>query len=365
MANAIRWYDEALEVDPDFAAAHAGKCTAFVGRHVESGDAAFIGNAESACALALQLNPNLDAVHIALGNLYKATGRYDDALAEFRRALKSDPSSVAALTGLGAVYGLQQEPLKAEESLRMAVGLRPGDWSPYNALGSFLYAAGRYSEAAEQFQYVVALDNENMIGYSNLGTAYMLAGDFLKAAPALRTAISIEPRASTYSNLGLMYYYLGSFNEAIEAHRHAIELSPNDPIRWSNLGDALWIAERTGEARETFESAATLAQAALAVNPSDPYTLMDLAWINAMLDKGDDARDLINKARSRVPDDPYAHYIDGLIHLRNGDSDAALHALEIAAEKGYSLKMMAAEPHLAELRSYPRFQDLLKATEAP
>ena len=365
MANAIRWYDAALEVDADFAAAHAGKCTAYVGRHVESGDATFIGNAESACALALQLNPNLDAVHIALGNLYKATGRYDDALAEFHRALKSDPSSVAALTGLGAVYGLQQEPVKAEESLRKAVGLRPGDWSPYNALGSFLYAAGRYAEAAEQFEYVVALDSENMIGYSNLGTAYMLADDFSKAAPALRKAISIEPRASTYSNLGLMYYYLGNFDEAIEAHRHATELSPSDPIRWSNLGDALWIAGRTGEARETFESAATLADAALGVNPNDPYTQMDMAWINAMLDKGDSARELINRARSLAPEDPYAHYIDGLIHLRNSDFDAALDALEIAAEKGYSLKMMAAEPHLAALQSYPRFQDLINAAEAP
>ena len=193
MANAIRWYDAALEVDADFAAAHAGKCTAYVGRHVESGDATFIGNAESACALALQLNPNLDAVHIALGNLYKATGRYDDALAEFHRALKSDPSSVAALTGLGAVYGLQQEPVKAEESLRKAVGLRPGDWSPYNALGSFLYAAGRYAEAAEQFEYVVALDSENMIGYSNLGTAYMQQRDYDRAVLAYTRALEIRP----------------------------------------------------------------------------------------------------------------------------------------------------------------------------
>jgi tetratricopeptide (TPR) repeat protein/DNA-binding winged helix-turn-helix (wHTH) protein len=365
MANAIRWYDEALEVDADFAAAHAGKCTAYVGRHLESGDATYIGDAESACALALQLNPNLDAVHTALGNLYKATGRYDGALAEFQQALESDPNSVGALTGLGAVYGLQRKPLKAEEILRRAVGLRPGDWSPYNYLGSFLYAAGRYAEAAEQFEYVVALDSENMIGYSNLGTTYMLADDFSKAAPALRMAISIDPRASTYSNLGLMYYYLGDFSEAIEAHRHATELSPSDPANWSNLGDALWIAGRSEDARETFESAATLADAVLEINPNDPYTQMDMAWINAMLDKSDDARELINRALSRVPEDPYAHYIDGLINLRNGDSDAALDALEIAAEKGYSRKMMAAEPHLVELRPYPRFQNLIKATETP
>ena len=365
MANAIRWYDAALEVDAGFAAAHAGKCNAYVGRYTESGDSTYIGSAESACAMALQLNPNLDAVHTALGNLYKATGRYGDALAEFQQALKSDPNSVPALNGLGAVYSLRREPVKAEESLRKAVGLRPGDWSPYNALGSFFFAAGRYAEAAEQFEYVVALDSKNMIGYSNLGTAYMLASDFSKAATALRMAISIEPTALTYGNLGLMYYYLGNFNEAIEAHRHATELAPSDPVTWSSLGDALWISGRSEEARESFESAVTLADAALEINPNDPYMQMDMAWINAMLDKNDDARELISRALSRVPEDPYAHYIDGLISLRNGDSDAALDALEIAAEKGYSLKMMAAEPHLAELRSYRRFQDLINAAEAP
>ena len=144
-------------------------------------------------------------------------------------------------------------------------------------------------------------------------------------------AISIEPTALTYGNLGLMYYYLGNFNEAIEAHRHATELAPSDPVTWSSLGDALWISGRSEEARETFESAVTLADAALEINPNDPYMQMDMAWINAMLDKNDDARELISRALSRVPEDPYAHYIDGLINLRNGDSDAALDALEIAA----------------------------------
>ena len=37
-----------------------------------------------------------------------------------------------------------------------------------------------------------------------------------------------------------------------------------------------------------------------------------------------------------APEDPYSHYYDALVHLRAGDEDKALEALEIAADKGYS-----------------------------
>jgi tetratricopeptide (TPR) repeat protein/DNA-binding winged helix-turn-helix (wHTH) protein len=363
--TAVSWYNAALNVDPEYAAAHAGKCSAFIGNYFENSDGELIGRAESSCFRALELNPNLDVVHTALGNLYQATGQHEDALAAYRRALRINPVSVGSLTGMGAVYGQINEPDKAEQSLRQAIGLLPGDWSPYNALGAFLFNSGRYDEAAEQYEHVVALDSDNMIGYSNLGTAYMLAGSFEKAAPALQQAIDIEPRSLTYGSLGLMHYYLGDLDAAIRAHRNAINLAPNEPLTWSNLGDALWIAGREREARSAFESAESLALAALEVNPTDPYTQMDLAWISAMLGSTSDALDLIEAARPQLPDDPYAHYIDGLVHLKAGETAAALIALHIAVEKGYSLEMMAAEPHLVELRSNAEFAELIRPTENP
>ena len=365
MDEAIGWFNAALEVDPDYAAAHAGMCAEYIGGYPETVDPAFIAKAESACARALELNPNLDIVHTALGNLYTATGRHVDAMAEYRRALTSNPNDVAALMGIGEIYGLQQQPDKAEQNFRRAIGVQPGDWDPYNALGLFLFNSGRYKEAAEQYEVVVALDRSNMVGYSNLGTSYMLADDFAQAAPALRKAIDIEERSATYGNLGLMYYYLGNLDEAIAAHRRSTELAPTEPLTWSNLGDALWVAGYTDEANDAFKSAGELATSAMDINPNDPYTQMDLAWISAMLGRYDDARELIDKARLQAPDDPYAHYIDGLVHLRSGNSDAALGALELAAEKGYSRRMMAAEPHLVPLRQYTRFKELTGSAARP
>jgi tetratricopeptide (TPR) repeat protein/TolB-like protein/DNA-binding winged helix-turn-helix (wHTH) protein len=358
--SSLAWFDAVLAIDPDYAAAHAGKCQVSVEAYPETDDTTYIGQAQMSCARALDLNPNLDIVHTALGKLYTETGRYADAEAAFLEALRINPNSVAALTGIGGTYLLQTRPDEAEARFRQAIGLHPGDWSAYNSLGKFLFYSGRYAEAADEYLKVVALDNTNILGFSNLGTAYLFAGEFEAAASALGSAIEIEPRANTYSSLGLMHYYLGRKDEAIEYHRMAVGLAPTDYLNWSNLGDALWYAGKPDEARQAFETAEELVTGAMAVNPNEPNYLMDLAWISAMLGRPEEALSLITRALEQSPEDPFAHYINGLILLRHGKSDDAIAALKLAAESGYSLKMLAAEPHLASLRDHRDFEAILQ-----
>ncbi|MDH3546236.1 MAG: tetratricopeptide repeat protein [Gammaproteobacteria bacterium] len=361
VVSAIGWFDASLEVDPRYAAAHAGKCSAYVSGYTEVDDPAFIDHAKLACATALELNPNLDVVHTALANLFLSTGQYADAEARHEMALSINPQSVASGIGLAEVYLLQQRFDEAEALLRQTIDNHPTDSSTYNAYGFFLYSTGRYREAALEYENVVALNSVDMNGFSNLGTSYMLSGDFKAAAPAFEKAIEIEPTKTAYSNLGLMYYFLGDFDAAIVSHTNATDLKPNDYLARSNLGDALWVAGQVDEARVAFETAEALALDALQVNPNDPFTMMDLAWIRAMLDKPDEARLLMNRVRELVPEDPYAHYYDALVFLRAGDREAALAALEVAADKGYSRHMLAAEPLLAPLRQDPKFVAMTEA----
>lgn len=353
--EALRWYDAALEVDPEYAAAHAGQCEAYVLAFDEVDDPLMIENAERACARALQLNPHLVIVHNAMGQLHHLTGRYDQAESFFKRALRIDPSSSESFIGLGEVYLARNRPDKAEEYFRQVVGLHPGSWSAYNHLGTFLFRQGRYSEAAEQYEYVVALDHKNMNAYSNLGVAYLLAGDFSPALAAIEQSLAIQPKKVTYSNLGLLYYYLGQLEESIAAHRSAIELEPNDYLAWSNLGDALSIAGRDDEALDAFRRARDLADIRLDTNPNDPYPMMELAWVNAMLGDDQAAVSWIQRVRELAPDDPYSYYYEGLVKNQLGDADAAIAALSKAVDKGYSPNLLAAEPRFARLMGDPRF----------
>lgn len=360
IAGALRWFDAALGVDPDYAAAFAGKCNIYATGYRENNDPEFMRNAETACGTAIELSPNLDIVHTALGDLYRLTGKLSEARIAYLEALRINPDSVTSLTGLSDVYRLLQQPDDAEASLRQAIGLQPGNWLPYNFLGYFLFRQGRYVEAAQQFANVVSLDNTNIRGHANQATALMLAGDFAAAAPAYQKAIHLEPRPDSYSNLGLMHYYLGQPNAALSALRSAIDLAPNNHLTWSNLGDVLWNDGQYAEARNAFRTAQKLATGALEINPNDPAVLMDFAWIKAMLNEQQVALETIERAVALSPDDPYAYYIEGLIHFRAGEIDAALAALQQAAGRGYSVVIMSAEPHLTGLHSDPRFDAIVK-----
>ena len=356
ISSALGWFDAALAVDPEYAAAHAGKCSVFVDGYSEFDDSSYVALAESACAKALSTSPNLDIVHTALGDLYQLTGRIHDAELEYLQALATDPSNAESLTGLGQIYARQNRLDEAEASLRQAVESHPGNWQTYNKLGFFFFQLGRFEEAAEQFQYVAGLVPDEQQGHTNLGTAYMMMGDFEAAAPAFQRAIDIRPITIAYSNLGLMQYYLGNLDAAIESHSNAVDLQPGDHLARSNLGDALWVAGRYDEARLEFENAEQLAENATSVNPNDPYTMMDLAWISANIDKDDKARALMDKALKLAPDDPYTHYYNALVLVRTGDTKAALAAVTTAVQHGYSRKMIAADPQLQVLREEPRFR---------
>jgi len=102
-----------------------------------------------------------------------------------------------------------------------------------------------------------------------------------------------------------------------------------------------------------------LARADLGVNPDDPETLSFLAWSLTMTGAIDEGLRYANRALEINAADPYSYYYVGLIHLQNGEPDAAIRALESALDNGYKVKMLAAEPYVQPLKADPRFRDLL------
>jgi len=363
IASALSWFDAALELDPEYAAAHAGKCAVHVMGYGEMDDASYIERAESSCAAALAMNPNLDVVHTSLGDLYRATGRYTDAEAAYLRTLANDRTNVDALRGLGIAYQRLKLPLEAERILRRATDAHPGAAAAFNSLGVFLFQNGRFDEAATQFEYGVALRPDNSKYVTNLASTYMLQGDFASAATYYQRSIDNKPTKNGYSNLGMMQLYNGNYDAAVESLRAAVELQPNDLLARANLGDTLWAAGRLPEAQQALLEAEAMAARALEVNPNDPLIIMDTAWIKASLRKHDEARRLIDRAVDIVPDDPYVHYYDGIVHNRAGNSSQAFVALRTAAELGFPKAMLAGDPNLSNLRGDSRFRDIANESE--
>lgn len=357
--QALGAFRESLTVDPGYAAAFAGICLTYIAAYDVTKDTGYVGQAEQSCGSALEHNPNLIVVHDALGKLYLRTGRTMDAERAFESALAINPNDVSALTGSADAYLNQGRQIEAEQRYRQAVGLQPGNWRTYNSLGGFLFGNGRYVEAADAYREVVMFDTKNETGWANLAASLMLAGDFADAARAFERALELQPSPQTLMNLGMMHYYLNDFEQARVNFEKAIEVGPQIHSAWSNLGDVLDRSGDSAAAARAFVEAERLARERLAINSLDYRTITDLTWIVAMLDRLDEAQKLIASARELGPMDPYVYYIDALVRLRLGETDAALGSLETAVDMGYSRAMIRAEPHLMNLRDNERFTALV------
>jgi len=353
------YFEQALAIDSGFAAAHAGVCGTYVAQYELEHDADSVTAAEAACAAALEASAQLPVVHNAVGRLHLVTGHLAEAGAAFQSALRLNGQDAVAMKGLAAVYQRQQRIPEAEALLTRAIELQPGNWSSINVYGNFLFGVGRYADAAEQYRRVVYLDPDNFVAMGNLGSVQLMAGDFAGARQSIERSLDIEANEAIYSNLGIVYYYLGEFDKSADIQRKVVALSPDSHAAWLNLGDALYFSGDETGAMQAFERSAELSRRQLAVNPRNAEALYLLAWAEAMRGAEADAARLIERALSVAPNDPYSHYYDALIHVRQGELELATGSIVAAAGLGYPRSMLAAEPYLRRLRSVAAFTDLL------
>jgi Tfp pilus assembly protein PilF len=356
--NALAYFDAALEIDPDYAVAHAGRCRVFINLYQLERDTSIVDKAEEACGAALAANAQLTDVYDALGDLYLITGKTTKAESAFMRALEIDDRYVRAIKGLAHVYMKENRVDEAVQLMNQAIELQPGNWNSFNDLGGFLFNRGRYADAAREFRRVVYLDPVNHVALGNLGSAQMMAGDFEAALESFEESLRIESHEAFDSNIAVLHYYLGDFEKAANIQRRVVETTPNSVGAWLTLADALHFVGDSVASSEAFSRAAGLAREQLAVTPTNGQMMYRLAWAESMLGNNELASDLVRRALSDAPQNPYSHYYDSLINLNVGDVDGAVESIVRAAELGYPRAMLAAEPYLQELRGREEFDKL-------
>jgi tetratricopeptide (TPR) repeat protein len=359
LGKVFEYYKQALAIDPQYAAAHAGICDMLVAKYKLSNDRGDIASAERACAAALELNPRLYMVHTALGELNLRQNKTAAAEDAFDVALSIHPHDVQAMIGLSSVQARLDRHHEAEQILRTAVATRPGNWLTINALGSFFFERGRYLEAADAFRQLVLLDPDNVQVRTNLGSALTMGGDFEAGKRVFEESLEIEEFRTAYANLGVIYYYLGEFDKSVDALRKAIELSPNEANKWLSLADALYFSGQDDEATGAFRKAAELAESRISVDRADIVNVHALAWAQLMLGESQTAKATVARGMELAPDDPYSHYYDALIKVAENERDSAITSLRTAVDYGYPVKMLAAEPYLQGLREDPNFLALI------
>jgi Flp pilus assembly protein TadD len=118
---------------------------------------------------------------------------YKEASAEFRRALKLEPSLSLARVNLGiALYNLP-DPDGAVRELKAAVDALPGSPQAHYVLGLIARTQNRAVDGVAEFQRVLQIDPGDPGANINLGQLYMQQRKYPEALAAFRAALASEP----------------------------------------------------------------------------------------------------------------------------------------------------------------------------
>ena len=99
------------------------------------------------------------------------SGRFDEAAAAYRQALKIAPRSVAAHAGLAAALLETGHIDEAAVHAAAALALEPNDAPSHNILGAALAIQGRLDEAIAHFKQAIAIDSNYAEARNNLARA--------------------------------------------------------------------------------------------------------------------------------------------------------------------------------------------------
>ena len=142
-----------------------------------------------------------DAQEVAVhGRTLARSGKTEEALAEFEKALELDPYNAQALYGRGLVYQGEKQHEKAIEDFAAAHGLTPQRAEPLVARAVSYLAIDKVKDAVTDLDEAVQADPNSASAWSHRGLAYERLGEKDKAKISYSRALTLRPRDDAAKN---------------------------------------------------------------------------------------------------------------------------------------------------------------------
>jgi TolB-like protein/Tfp pilus assembly protein PilF len=201
LEEAERLLKQALEIQPDFARAHATLADVWM---LQWNNQELIGE------FGQRNSPRLARIR-----------------AEIDAALELDPGLAEAHASLGALYLEEWKFPQAAAELRRATVLNPSYASAHQWLARALVADGRLDEALAEGQIAATLDPLSHRIQDNLSSFLNMAGRTEEALVVIERALAIKPDSDQALAFKAGYLdRLGRHEEALAAARRAVQLDP-------------------------------------------------------------------------------------------------------------------------------------------
>ncbi len=295
----------------------------------------------------LALEPGLLTARLFLSMCLGLNNQMPEALAEANLVVEQRPRSALGQMWLGAVRLGTADPLGAVASVRVAIGLDPGQPMARNNLGQIWNSLGCPEAAERRFREVVGQRPNFGPGWSNLGHVLLESGRAAEATEAFNRALAAPPHRE---QAGAAY---GLFNLAVLmgdpklartrfedfiARERAAQAQAGDPHRilplLSKISSQAWNSPSTppqllGLFQRTQRPTLTrlVAEQQVKSQPDDPDRWTLLAELCNRTGRFERAREAAQRVIAMKHDHGPAHLALGVAHCGLGELNEARPAL--------------------------------------
>lgn len=364
MDDAVAYYTQALELEPDSIAAAASLAHAEIslGEYqkalqslkrvcaAEAKPAAFfdkalceinlgkLGDAEESLRILLDIDPENQAALLLLADVFERKGEYDSMLDVYGRYLELNTENMEVFRKASAVYRMRGETEAALNGYEMILERNPDDRITLRFKAEALFAAGEFAASAEICAAVLAYGED--------------AGLRLLYAEALANAGETEAAQAEYAailkngsdNAGAFLDYAdllsrnGDYAKAEAAYARIISAFPkNEQAYLERAANAVKIGNP--------QTIASALKDAAAVNPKNPYILAGAAYLYVLSGHPNEALSFFEKAESAGCRDADLYCCRAFIYLSQSRFDmaekAASEALRRRPENRTALRLKA------------------------
>ena len=132
-------------------------------------------------------------------------GKYEEAIAEFKKALEKDPEQSNILGNMADSYSKMNKNDEALETYKKAIAIKADDAALYTNMGVLLSKMGKNTESQEAFKKAATLNpGSSAQNFYNIGATQVNNGKAAEAAESFKQAIAADPTfAEAYYQLGM------------------------------------------------------------------------------------------------------------------------------------------------------------------
>jgi tetratricopeptide (TPR) repeat protein len=223
--------NEAIRQTPDDPTAYVNRARAFRD----------LGNYEQAFAdyvKALKLDPTFARAYHGRGTTHRLARQYDAALADLSEAIRLDPRYPPAYADRGMVFQLKREYDQALADHNQALKLDPEFAPAYDGRGQAYQAKGMLDKAIAEYDTAIRLDPTNALAFGHRALAFELTKAYDKALADYDQAVHLDPTyAQGYNGRGFLYARQGDLDKALTEYAKAIQLDPKFAMAYRNRGN--------------------------------------------------------------------------------------------------------------------------------